>query len=105
MFSLEDLMLKYYEEYKFHIDFAHKLKPFDEDNYDYHVDESFHNKFENDIEVIKFIDEYCLDSVFLDTRYESLFLDYENEYVGFAIDNIHKEIYICILSYFLGGVA
>lgn len=61
MISLEDFILKYYNRYNFVI--VTRICTIDED--DYRPNIIFEGRFNNDIEVAKFVDEYNLDCILL----------------------------------------
>lgn len=77
MISLEDFILKYYDTYDFYVCFDNYRYDsmlfinYDVDGKSINYDRTFifKGRFDNDIEVIKLLDEYRLDEIYLD-KYE-----------------------------------
>ena len=77
MISLEDFILKYYDRYNFVI--VARICTIDEDNYGSNI--IFEGRFDNDIEVVKFIDEYNLDCILLNrSSFDS------DSYISYGLD-------------------
>lgn len=118
MISFEDFILKYYDQYDFYVCFNNyrydsiSFINYDIDGKSVIFDRTFifKDRFDNDIEVVKFVDEHRLDEIYLDEyeisrcfalQDESYFLDGIQIYVS----DFHNRIVVSIDRLVLGGVA
>jgi hypothetical protein len=102
MISLEEFLLKYYDRYDFAIKYCNYYSCGFR-RYGHHNGKViFYGRFDNDIELIKFIDEYRLDNIFVDNL--DGFIS-SGEYFSDDIDIwFDEKIYIEIYQFVLSGV-
>ena len=99
MISLEDFLLKYYDRYSFYI--AERYAFFDGDLFSVSYDSFytlFNGRFDNDVELIKFIDENKLDFVYIDSSYKDINIDYCSDDMYISLDDPYILIYINTLD-------
>lgn len=101
MVTLEDFILKYYNRYDFRIAFRKFLNSRSVGVRDC----VFSGRFDNDIEIVKFLDEYRLDEIYLDEEVLSYdFYDYSSCDVNISFSCFDDEIDIEVYEYCLMGV-
>lgn len=102
MISLEDFLLKYYDRYAVWIGYENHCFVRGRFFKDYNDVVIRNEPFENDIEVVKFIDEYKLDEIYIDDSYIYLDDSYHSDDINISINDSVNCVFItikqCILS-------